>query len=116
MLHLAKNNFITRLEIFSECFCQKIEAFRGSSRENNLLKGRSYKISHHLMGIFILHGSTLGKLMNSTMDIGIILRIKVIHRADDRIWFLRSCAVVKVNYSFSVDAAREQRKVQSNFF
>lgn len=113
MLHRTDDDFIISMnESFSKSESEEVDAFCGTSREENLGRGTSIdKGSYSFSTGLMQFGGLLGKEMHASVDIGIDIIIFIDHRLNHLFGLLGCGTIVEINERMVIDLSTEDGKI-----
>ena len=116
MLEVGDEHFIACLEEGPRIALRnQIDRFGGAAYEDDFVTRARIDEPHQAVARpFIEGGRLLAQGMHTAVNVGVVVALIVIDRADDRIWPLRRGAVVQISDRFAVHQAREHRKLAAH--
>ena len=88
----------------------------GSRSENNFVSKFCIKmLLNRLTCFFITICCLLTQLMNTSMNISIIITVVICNNINNLLWCLRRCCIIKIHQRFTIYFSVENRKIFPNF-
>src|SRR5438034_11781444 len=113
MFHFREEDHISFTNKFSApCLGYKIDAFRGSAREHDLVSAcRADVFRDALARFFVSFRRARAQRMQATMHICVLVLVITPKRVDDGAWLLRRCRAIKINQRMTMRLLAQNRKI-----
>ena len=113
MFHFRKQNLVAAMNIFMPPSPDdQVDGFGCPARENDFFSVSGVeKLLYLVADPFVKVGGFLGERMNAAVHVGIVPAVKIIHRANHGLGFLRRRGVVEVDEPLAVYLAFEDGKL-----
>src|SRR5204863_2866038 len=113
MFHFREEDHISFANKFSApCLGYKIDAFRGSARENDFVSAcRADVFRDTLARFFVSFCRARAQRVQATMHVGVLVLVITPKRVDHGAWLLRRCRVIKINQRMAMRLLAKNREI-----
>src|SRR5438094_3380355 len=118
MLHHGEKNHVSfAYKLLAPSLSDEIDALSRSTRENDFLGACGADVLRDaLPAVFVSFGRARAQRVQPTMDICVVVLVKLPKRLDDGARFLRSRRAIEVDQRMAVGMLAENRKILANSF